>query len=393
MVPKVDYRYAPVLLSILAWFLSPGSAYAIETAAKQALVIDYQTGTVLFDKNGDESIHPASMTKLMTLYVLFGLLKTGKVALDDEFTVSHTAWGRGENEESNMFVAVGSKVKVEDLIRGIAVQSGNDACKVVAEGIAGSETAFADMMNKKAAEIGLEHSHFTNSDGLEDPSHQMTARDIVTLAERIYTDFPEYYHYFSEKEFVYNGIKQGNRNPLLYKDMGVDGLKTGHLQVSGFGVVASAQREGRRVFLLVDGLESMQSRADESRRLLDWAFQSFRNVTLAKAGDTLETAPVWYGSDDTVPLTVAKDLIATLPKGSQEGLEARAVLEAPVRAPIAKGQQLGKLVVSSSNGSTEVPLVAGTAVDKVGFLGHIFATLRYLLMPPHYDTRAVTSGS
>jgi D-alanyl-D-alanine carboxypeptidase (penicillin-binding protein 5/6) len=218
MIPGVlNHRCVPALLAITAWLLASGGAHAIETAGKQALVIDYQTGTVLFDKNADESIHPASMTKLMTLYVLFDLLKTGKVSLDDEFTVSQTAWARGENEESNMFVALGSKVKVEDLVRGIAVQSGNDACKVVAESIAGSEAAFADMMNRKAKEIGLEHSHFTNSDGLEDPNHQMTARDIVKLAERIYTDFPEYYHYFSEKEFVYNGIKQGNRNPLLYK--------------------------------------------------------------------------------------------------------------------------------------------------------------------------------
>jgi D-alanyl-D-alanine carboxypeptidase (penicillin-binding protein 5/6) len=283
-----------------------------------------------------------------------------------------------------MFVALGSRVKVEDLIRGIAVQSGNDACKVVAEGIAGSEAAFVEMMNKKAQEMGLDHSHFTNSDGMEDPEHQMTARDIVKLAARVYADFPEYYHYFAEKEFVYNGIKQGNRNPLLYKNMGVDGLKTGHLQVAGFGLIASAERNGRRIFLLVDGLPSMQLRSDESVRLLDWAFQSFQNVKLASAGDTLAEAPVWYGSQDSVALTVAKDLIATLPKKGLLDLRAKAVFPAPIPAPITAGQTLGRLVITTSGSSTEVPLVAGTTVQKVGFLGHALATLRYLVLPPSY---------
>jgi serine-type D-Ala-D-Ala carboxypeptidase (penicillin-binding protein 5/6) len=381
MTPGLSHRCAPALLAAAAWLFAPGNAAAIETAAKQALVVDYQTGSVMLEKNADQSIHPASMSKLMTLYLLFELLKAGKVSLNDEFAVSRTAWARGETAESNMFVALGSRVKVEDLIRGIAVQSGNDACKVVAEGIAGSEAAFVEMMNRKAQEMRLDHSHFTNSDGMEDPDHQMTARDIVKLAERIYADFPEHYHYFAEKEFVYNGIKQGNRNPLLYKNMGVDGLKTGHLQVAGFGLIASAERNGRRIFLLVDGLPSMQSRSDESGRLLDWAFQSFRNVQLARAGDILELAPVWYGSQDNVPLTVAKDLIATLPKRSLRDLRAKAVFEAPIPAPITAGQTLGKLAITASGSSTEVPLVAGTTVQKVGFLGHAFATLRYLVLP------------
>jgi serine-type D-Ala-D-Ala carboxypeptidase (penicillin-binding protein 5/6) len=384
MIPGLSHRCAPALLAAAAWLFAPGNAVAIETTAKQALVVDYQTGSVLLEKNADESIHPASMTKLMTLYLLFELLKEGKVSLNDEFTVSRTAWARGENAESNMFVALGSRVKVEDLIRGIAVQSGNDACKVLAEGIAGSQAAFVDMMNKKAQEMGLDHSHFTNSDGIEDSDHQMTARDIVKLAEHVYADFPEYYHYFAEKEFVYNGIKQGNRNPLLYKNMGVDGLKTGHLQVAGFGLIASAERNGRRVFLLVDGLPSMRSRSDESGRLLDWAFQSFQNIKLAIAGDILEVAPVWYGSQDTVPLTVAKDLIATLPKRGLRDLRAEAVFSAPIPAPITAGQTLGKLVITASGSSTEVPLVAGTTVQKLGILGHAFATLRYLVLPPRY---------
>jgi D-alanyl-D-alanine carboxypeptidase (penicillin-binding protein 5/6) len=317
----------------------------------------------------------------MTLYILFDQLKQGKLKLDDTYTVSQNAWARGESDESNMFLPLGSTVRIEDLIRGIAIQSGNDACKVVAENIAGSEADFAKLMNKKAAELGLAHSHFENSDGLDAPGHMMTARDILTLAERIYTDFPEYYHYFGEKEFTYNNIKQGNRNPLLYKDLGVDGLKTGHLEISGFGLVASAKAGDRRIFMVLHGMTSMQSRSDESAKLITWAFQSFQNVKLAKAGDQLEQAPVWYGDADAVALTVAKDLVVTLPKGNQEEIQAKAVFQAPVQAPVAAGQPLGKLVITSSSGTTEVPLVAAAAVDRVGIFGHIIATLKYLVSP------------
>jgi D-alanyl-D-alanine carboxypeptidase (penicillin-binding protein 5/6) len=369
------------LLVGAALLFDSAAANAIDTLAKQALIVDYETGSILFDKNADDQIHPASMTKLMTLYILFDQLKQGKLKLDDTFRVSQTAWARGESDESNMFLPLDSTVRIEDLIRGIAIQSGNDACKVVAEGIAGSEEAFVKLMNKKAQEIGLLHSHFENSDGLESPGHLMTARDILTLAEHIYADFPEYYHYFGEKEFTFNNIKQGNRNPLLYKDIGVDGLKTGHLEVSGFGLVASAKQGDRRIFMVAHGMTSMQSRSDEATKLIEWAFQSFQNVKLAKAGDQLEQAPVWYGAADTVPLTVAKDLVATLPKGTQEEIQAKAVFQGPVQAPVAAGQQLGKLVITSSSGTTEVPLVAAAAVDRVGFFGHIFATLKYLVSP------------
>jgi len=380
MTGTLRHRIVAGLMVGAALLLSP-AAHAIETTAKQALVVDFETGSVLYDKNADEPVHPASMTKLMTLYILFDQLKQGKLKLDDTYTVSQTAWARGESDESNMFLPLGSTVRIEDLIRGIAIQSGNDACKVVAENIAGSEADFAKLMNKKAQELGLTHSHFENSDGLEAPGHMMTARDILTLAERIYADFPEYYHYFGEKDFTFNNIKQGNRNPLLYKDLGVDGLKTGHLEVSGFGLVASAKSGDRRIFMVLHGMTSMQARSDESTKLITWAFQSFQNVKLAKAGDHLEEAPVWYGGADTVPLTVAKDLVVTLPKGVQEEMQAKAVFQGPVQAPVAAGQQLGKLVITSSSGTTEVPLVAAATVDRVGFFGHIFATLKYLVSP------------
>jgi D-alanyl-D-alanine carboxypeptidase (penicillin-binding protein 5/6) len=381
MTRILSRRLLAGLLMGAALLFGPAAANAIDTLAKQALIVDYETGSVLFDKNADESIHPASMTKLMTLYILFDQLKQGKLKLDDTFRVSQSAWARGESDESNMFLPLDSTVRIEDLIRGIAIQSGNDACKVVAEGIAGSEDSFVKLMNKKAQEIGLLHSHFENSDGLESAGHMMTARDILTLAERIYADFPEYYHYFGEKEFTFNNIKQGNRNPLLYKDIGVDGLKTGHLTISGFGLVASAKQGDRRIFMVAHGMESMQSRSDEATKLIEWAFQSFQNVKLAKAGDQLEQAPVWYGKADAVALTVAKDLVVTLPKGVQEEIQAKAVFQGPVQAPVAAGQPLGKLVITSSSGTTEVPLVAAAAVDRVGIFGHIIATLKYLVSP------------
>ena len=370
----------PAAVAALLAF-SPGNSFGLETAAKQALIVDYQTGSVLLEKDADVPVHPASMTKLMTLYLLFDQLKQGKLSMDDTFRVSENAWARGQNVESNMFVALDSSVRIEDLIRGIAIQSGNDACKVVAEGIAGSEEAFAKMMNKKAEELGLTNSHFVNSDGVEDPEHLMTARDILKLSEHVYADFPEYYHYFAEKEFTYNDIVQQNRNLLLHKDLGVDGLKTGHLSVSGYGVAISAEQNGRRIFMVVHGLESMKQRAEETTRLVEWAFQSFRNVKLATAGATLAEAPVWYGNANDVPLTVAKDLFATLPKGSEEEIQAKAVFEGPIQAPVAAGQEIGKLVITSTSGTTEVPLVAGTAVERVGFFGHIFATLKYLVFP------------
>lgn len=279
-----------------------------------------------------------------------------------------------------MFVDIGERLRVEDLIRGIIVQSGNDACLVVAEGISGTEQAFAELMNEKAKEIGLTNSHFVNSHGLEHPEHLMTVRDLATLSKRLISEFPEYYHYFSEREFVHNGIKQGNRNPLLYRDMGVDGLKTGHLSVSGYGLAASAERNNRRVILVAHGMESMQQRADESAALIEWAFREFDNFTIAKAGQTLEEAPVWYGREDTVPLVVEQDVVATLPRAARKSVEVKAVFNGPIPAPIQKGQQIGKLVISAAEISPiEVPIYAGADVERLGMFGRVAAALKHLL--------------
>src|SRR5689334_17115986 len=305
-------------------FVPAATAEPIATNAKHVYIEDFQTGAVLYDKMGEERLHPASMSKLMTAYMLFDALKKGNVKLTDTFHVSKKAWAM---QGSKMFVDIDSDVKVEDLIRGMIIQSGNDACIVVAEGLAGSEEEFANRMNKKAAEIGLTGSHFTNSTGWPDPDHYMTAKDIATLSHHLIVDFPEYYPYFSEKEFTWNGIKQGNRNPLLYRTgSGVDGLKTGHTEDAGFGVSATAVREGRRIIMVVHGLGGMQERADEAGQLLDWAFRETGNYTVASKGTALAEAPVEYGEAEKVPLTVAQDLVLTLPKGDRQKVMAKAVV-------------------------------------------------------------------
>ena len=356
-------------------------AYAVDppdTAAQHAYVVDYNTGSVLFDKAGEEKLYPASMSKLMTIYLLFESLKKGDVKLTDKFHVSQRAWA---TQGSKMFVPINSDISVEDLLRGIIIQSGNDACVVVAEGLSGSVEAFVDRMNKKAPVLGLKNSHFANPDGLPDPNHWMTAQDLYTLAKRIYEDFPEYYHYFSEKEFTFHGIKQGNRNPLLYRpNTGVDGLKTGHTEEAGFGLVVSASRDGRRIFMVQQGLGSMQNRADEGGQLLDWAYRSFGDYTIAKKGTVLAQANVFLGEQKTVPLTVTKDLLVTLPVTDRQKIVAKAVYDGPIAAPIAAGQPIGELVMEIPGmPDFHAPLVAAADVPKLGFGGRVVAMLQHLI--------------
>ena len=275
----------------------------METQATHAFVIEAETGTVLLDKAADERMPPASMSKIMTAYVVFDMLKQGRAKLDDELPVSERAW---RLQGSKMFVPLGGRISIDDLLKGMIIQSGNDACLVLAEGLAGSEEAFVDLMNQKAKEIGLKDSHFANVDGLPNPDHWMTARDLATLSHRTIQDFPEYYHYYSEMEYEYNNIKQGNRNPLLYKGVGADGLKTGHTEEAGYSLTASVKRDDRRIILVLGGLPTMKARAQESERLIEWAFREFNDYKLFAAGDKVDDAEVWLGSDPKVPLTVGQ---------------------------------------------------------------------------------------
>jgi serine-type D-Ala-D-Ala carboxypeptidase (penicillin-binding protein 5/6) len=381
MVNAMSLRRTILALSLFAAPLLAPAALAepVSTNAQHVYIKDFQTGAVIYDKMAEERLGPASMSKLMTVYMLFDALKRGDVKLTDTFHVSKKAWAM---QGSKMFVDIDSDVSVEDLIRGMIIQSGNDACIVVAEGLAGSEEAFAERMNKRAQEIGLTGSHFTNATGWPDPDHYMTAKDIEVLSERLFVDFPDYYPYFAEKEFTWHGIKQGNRNPLLYRDgSGVDGLKTGHTEEAGFGISVSAVREGRRIMMVVHGLTGMQERADEAGQLLDWAFRETGNYTVAAKGTVLAEAPVEYGNSETVQLTVAKDLVLTLPRGDREKLAAKAVLATPVMAPLSAGQEVGKLVVTVPNmPDFSYPLVAAQDVPEMGYVGRIFTNLHRLVV-------------
>jgi D-alanyl-D-alanine carboxypeptidase (penicillin-binding protein 5/6) len=345
----------------------------VDVFARQALMIDFETGAVLLEKNPDERMPPSSMSKLMTMYVVFDLLKKGRLTLEQMMPVSERAWRMGG---SKMFVQIGTQVSVENLTRGVIVQSGNDACIVLAEGISGSEQQFAELMNETARRIGLRNSNFRNSTGWPDPEHRMTARDLATLARRIITDFPEYYRFYNERSFRFGDITQENRNPTLARVPGADGLKTGHTEEAGFGLTASAIRGGRRLILVLNGLNSMRQRAEESERLMEWGFREFDNVVIFRAAETVEEVPVWLGERATVPLVAGRDLVLTLPRQWRRNLQAKVRYDAPVPAPIARGQELGKLVVSGQGvPEMQVPLIAGADVDRLGLLPRIPAVI------------------
>ena len=344
----------------------------VDTVARWAYIQDFTTGASLLEKQADEEMPPSSMTKLMTIYLVYERLKQGRMRLDDELPVTEKAWRMGG---SKMFVQIGTTVKVEDLIHGVIVQSGNDACIVFAEAIAGSEEQFAELMNAKAKQLGLTHSFFKNCTGWPDPDQHMSARDIATLARRIIRDFPEYYHYDAEKSYKYNGIEQGNRNPMVQKGT-ADGLKTGHTEAGGYGLVASSIRNGRRIILVLNGMASMRERAEESERLMDWAFANFEDVTLFTAGDVVEHVPVWLGTEPSVPLVSGHDLVVTMPRNWRNNASVKLSYDSPIKAPVTKGDALGRLVLGG-NGvpAMDVTLLAGADVPRMGLPGRAMAVL------------------
>jgi D-alanyl-D-alanine carboxypeptidase (penicillin-binding protein 5/6) len=361
----------------VAAFVHQAAAQAIETRARHAVLVDMETDTVLLDKASDVAMPPASMSKLMTVYMVFERLKSGRLSMDDQFLVSEKAWRKGG---SKMFVRVNTRVAVKDLLRGIIVQSGNDACIVIAEGLAGSEEAFADQMTRRARDIGLTDSSFRNATGWPADGHVMSARDIARLSAKIIRDFPEYYSIFSETEFTYNKIKQGNRNPLLYKSFGADGLKTGHTEASGFGLAASAVRDGRRLLLVVNGLSSMRERSSESARLLDWGFRETGSYALFKKGQVVETADVWLGTEQSIPLVINRDVKITMPRRARQGMKAKVVFTNPVPAPIKAGTPIARLIITADGQKPlELPLIAGKSVEQLGLFGRLGAALRHII--------------
>ncbi len=370
-------RTASLVLAVASLVLAT-AAGAFETNAKQAILIDVKTAVVLYEKNADEIMFPASMSKIMTAYLLFERLRDQQLALTDTLPVSETAWRKGG---SKMFVEVGSQVSVEDLVRGIVVQSGNDASIAIAEGLAGSEDAFAARMTQRARDLGMRSTVYRNATGWPHPEHVTTARDLARLAGRLIADFPEYYHYFKEKTFTYNGIKQGNRNPLLFKELGADGLKTGHTDASGFGLTASLMRNGRRLVLVINGVESARERGEEAERLAEFGFREFENLDLFNRQEAVAEADVWLGDRPTVPLVLADDLTATMPRGARRDLRVSVVYNGPISAPIEQGTPIATLIVTAPGLPTvERPLLAGADVGQRDFFGRITGALSYIVL-------------
>jgi serine-type D-Ala-D-Ala carboxypeptidase (penicillin-binding protein 5/6) len=363
------------LLWLSASLCLAAPARAFETTATSAWVYDVASRTVLMEKDADIPLPPASMSKLMTLTMLFEAVRDGRVTMDTTFPVSERAWRMGG---SKMFIEPADRPTVEELIKGIIINSGNDACVAVAEGLAGTEEAFARQMNERAAELGLTHTHLTNSSGWPDPGHRMSMEDLGLLADYMIREFPDLYPLFAETEFNYKDrvpSNARNRNPLLAIGTGewtADGLKTGHTQEAGYGLVGSAIQEGRRVIFVISGLQSDRARATESERLVNWAFREFTMQTLVPAGSTVVEAPVWLGSASRVPLTTEAGVNVLVPAGAQDRVRVEVVYDSPIPAPIAKGDPVGRLVVTVPGSRDAItPLIASTDVPEAGFVGRM----------------------
>lgn len=364
-----------IIFFILSLVLFSLPAQAIETSAKQAYLIDSSTSTVLYEKSSTERMPPSSMSKLMTSYAIFLRLKEGRLKLSNKFLVSEKAW---RTQGSKTFVALNSEISVEDLIHGIVVQSGNDACVVAAEGLSGSEEDFAKHLNEIAAKIGMKNSHFMNASGLPDDEHYVTAHDLAILSQRLIEDFPEYYHYFAIPEFTYHKIRQFNRNRLLKKNFGVDGLKTGHTEAAGYGIALSAKQKGRRLILVINGTESEKEREEEGEKLLRWGFREFENVSLAPEGKIIAEADVWFGESKTVSLVSNQDILLTIPAGSKDSIKHILHYTGPVPAPISKGSHIADLIISVNDKELKaIPLMAANDVAKLSGFSYMIAKLKH----------------
>ena len=357
----------------------PAVAQSIETAAKQAIIIDFASGAVLMEKNADELMVPSSMSKLMTVYMVFDKLKSGAWKPSDRLPVSETAWKKHyKSEGSLMFLPVNSTATVDELLKGVVIQSGNDACSVLAEAYSGSEEAFAEEETRKSRQIGLTKSEFKNASGWPEPGHLMTARDLSVLSRHLIADFPDYYPLFSQMEFMFNNIKQGNRNPLLYNTPGADGLKTGHTAAAGYGLAASIKRNNRRIIMVLNGMSSMKERAEEAQRLAEWAFREWETYPLFKAGEiVVPDAEVWLGEAETVALAAKDNLEVSMQRRLRLDMKVSTIFTGPIAAPIKAGMEVGKIVVTAPGmAPVEMPLVAVSDVAKLGFTGRVSAAIR-----------------
>ena len=382
--PRTAYRFASMLAFVgVVLTAAPAFAQVFETRARHAILVDAETDTVLFQRDADTAMPPASMAKLMTMAVVFDGLRTGQLSLDDEFLVSENAWrtGGAGSGGSTMFAELGSSIRLEDLMHAIIVQSANDGCIIVAEGIAGTEATFASMMNEQARKIGLTGSHFTNSTGLPDPDQHVTARDLATLADYIIETYPEYYRIYSEPEFTWNKIRQTNRNPLLGMNIGADGMKTGFTEESGYGLVGSALRDGQRLILVINGTDSEKARAEEARKLMDWGFRAFQRVNLFGNGEVIAEARVFHGEQSDVGVVSDGAVDVLLPRGFSDQIRGRIVYQGPVAAPVEEGQEIGtRRITGNDELLREAKVYAVTDVPVGGIRQRATDGLRELLL-------------
>ena len=372
-------NYKLLFFSFLVFLSLSKYSLSMDTVAKQAIMIDADTGQIILEKNSDELMKPASMAKLMTIYIAFEKIKNKSISLDDKFIVSEKAW---KKRGSRTFLEPSQTVLVEDLLRGVIVQSGNDAAIVLAEGISGTEDIFSDLMNSIARELNMNDTIFKNSTGWPDPDQNTTSKDLSFLATNLINKFPDLYKMFAEKSFTYNGIKQDNRNPILYNNLvfGADGLKTGHTQESGYGLVASAKRDNLRFILVLNGMTSMRQRKQESSRLLNSAFREFKKLKLYNLNETVSEAKVFLGESDNISLIVKDEINLLLNTVEQREMKVKASWVEPISAPVSKDTVLGKLTIEIPNKTVlSYPLYAGNEVQKLGFLKRIGSTIDYII--------------
>ena len=375
-------KIAIIFISLL--FLTKLSAEP-KIQAPTAILMDYNSGKILFERDADHQIYPASMTKIMTAIIVFDLLKQEKIKLSDEVIISENAWRMSKSGYSSMFIMLNDKVSIEDLLRGIIVVSGNDACVALAEGIAGTETAFADMMNEKAEEIGLVNTNFTNSSGINDPDNYSTVRDIAVMSKYLIENYPIYYEYFKETEFTWDRtggdpIKQGNRNPLLYKRIGADGIKTGYLAVEKYSLASSIVGENRRLIAVGSGFVTKQARSDESARMFRWALRNTNTYEIAKKDVPKFEFKTWLGKENIVEGLLKEDIYVTIQKKEVKDLKVKLEYNGPIKAPIKKGQQIGNLILESPNEEVKkFPIYASKSVKKVNFFKSLFLSFNYMI--------------
>ena len=388
MLQSSIHRFLFIALSVVAIQLSSYAAMAqnLKTSARNVLIVDMETGQTLFEKSADTPFPPASMSKLMTAYVAFEMIKEGYVSLDTVTKVRPETWRKWRLKGSTMFLNANEEVTVEQLLKGIIIQSGNDACVVLAEALAGSEDIYVDWMNAKAKELGMSGSVFKNVTGWPTEGHVMTAKDLYTLTSHMISDFPDLFALYGEKEYTHGvdsntgkPITQPNRNPILYNVEGADGMKTGHTDEAGYSLTGTAKRGDRRIVLVVTGLDSNRARARESQRLMEYSFRNFKNYTLLQKGEVIENANVWLGEEGLVPLVVAEDVKQSMSLSDRRSMKIKLKYDGPIPAPIHVGQPLASLSIETSSGTRIVPLVAGDSVEEVSGFGRISAAFTYLL--------------